>query len=160
MGSLPAYRAPKWLDSLFGLVYPGSLGIDEGICHLSMKIVISMLSNCSDDGSCTRAVVILTTLLWISASIATLWWLKVVFERYDTTLALPVEYGTVSVASICTGLIFFREGKLMEPWQLALSVTGIFVIIGGIQITRLSCNTDEETDEYTSTSQPPVKREV
>merc|ERR1712113_1065250 len=28
---------PEWLHSVMGVIYPGSLGLDEGIGHLAMK---------------------------------------------------------------------------------------------------------------------------
>ena len=37
----------------------------------------------------------LSLVVWVAASVATLWWLNAVFSRYETTLALPIEYGTV-----------------------------------------------------------------
>ena len=35
---------PPRLDRLMGLIYPGSLGLDEAIAHLSMKAAVSMLA--------------------------------------------------------------------------------------------------------------------
>jgi hypothetical protein len=29
---------PVWLDRFMAVVYPGSLGVDEGIAHLTMKV--------------------------------------------------------------------------------------------------------------------------
>eukprot|EP00812_Abedinium_dasypus_P013486 NODE_698_length_1401_cov_248.054978.p1 GENE.NODE_698_length_1401_cov_248.054978~~NODE_698_length_1401_cov_248.054978.p1 ORF type:complete len:427 (+),score=109.13 NODE_698_length_1401_cov_248.054978:83-1282(+) len=128
---------PAHLDLLMGLIYPGSLGLDEGICHLTMKLTISMLAHCSEEDACLNAVVLFSTILWASASVATLWWMRTVFQRYEITQALPVEYGSVNIASICSGLIFYGEGKYMDAWQLALVIVGIFVIAAGIQSSRV-----------------------
>ena len=36
----------------------------------------------------------------IPSAISTSYWLKVVFERYQTTLALPIEYSTLNIFSV------------------------------------------------------------
>jgi len=122
------------LDRFMGLVYPGSLGLDEGIAHLTMKGTMAMMSACG--GICSHWVFFVFLSLWIAASVATAWWLKVVFARYETTLALPVEYGMVNVASVCSGLIFYNEMKYMEAWQVVLSIAGLAIILSGIQCSR------------------------
>lgn len=38
-----ANRPPAWLDYSMALIYPGSLGLDEGIAHLSMKATVRYL---------------------------------------------------------------------------------------------------------------------
>jgi len=115
------------------VVYPASLGLDEGICHLTMKGAISMLSLCgSGEGTCNHWALYAGTFLWVSASVATVWWLKIVFERYETTKALPIEYGTVNACSVCSGLIFYGERRTMEGWQVVLMFVGLFFILVGI----------------------------
>jgi len=130
-----ARRPPPWLDNFMGLVYPGSLGLDEGIAHLTMKGTLAMIGDC---GFCGEAVFWFFLILWISASVATAWWLKVVFARYETTAALPIEYGMVNLASVCSGLIFYSEADYMETWQVILSLIGLLIILTGIQCSRLS----------------------
>jgi len=67
-----------------------------------MKATISMLANCEGD-DCSMWIVWVAALFWIVTSFATLWWLKTVFGRYEVTKALPVEYGAVNIASMCSG---------------------------------------------------------
>ena len=59
---------------------------------------------------------------------------QVVFKRYETTLALPIEYGTVSVGLVLSGLIFFQEYRCMDPWQIGLTLSGTAIVICGIQL--------------------------
>jgi len=119
---------------LMSLVYPGSLGLDEGIAHLTMKGSMAMLADC---GLCQHWVLYFFLVLWISSSVATAWWLKVVFARYETTSALPVEYGMVNLVSVCSGLIFYNESKYMEAWQLLCSISGVALVLLGIQCSTL-----------------------
>ncbi|GAB5366495.1 hypothetical protein AAMO2058_001148300 [Amorphochlora amoebiformis] len=132
-------RPQEWLDNVMGFVYPGSLGLDEGVCHLTMKASLSMYVNCGREGQggCNHWVIYVTTIVWITASLATLWWLKTVFQRYQTTLALPIEYGMVNVASVCSGLLFFDEASFLNSWQLGVIITGLLVILGGILLGRV-----------------------
>lgn len=132
---LPAASRPsKRLDAFMSLVYPGSLGLDEGIAHLTMKGTMAMLSDC---GLCQHWSFYLFLVLWISSSVATAWWLKVVFARYETTAALPVEYGMVNLASVCSGLVFYNESQYMKSWQLLCSMVGLILILLGIQCSTL-----------------------
>ena len=71
------------------------------------------------------------TAVWVLASVATVWWLRVVFARYETTHALPVEYGTVSTISVLGFLIFFREGQYVTAEQGAAIAGGIALIVLG-----------------------------
>jgi len=130
-------RPPPMLDRFMSLVYPLSLGLDEGICHLTMKSAISMIANCSDPDQCGYAIMYGFTIVWVVASLATVWWLRVVFARYETTHALPIEYGTVNVCSVCSGLIFYRESQYMENWQVTVNVVGLFVILIGIGLGQI-----------------------
>jgi len=57
--------------------------------------------------------------------------------RYETTRALPVEYGAVNTVSAFSGLIFYREIRDMSGVQLGLTLAGAFVILCGIGISTL-----------------------
>jgi len=128
---------PLHLNAIMAVVYPASLGLDEGVCHLTMKSAISMIANCSSDDSCGHWILYMFTVVWIAASVATVWWLRVVFSRYETTLALPVEYGTVNLCSVCSGLIFYGESRFMSSWQLMLNIAGLATVLVGISVGRL-----------------------
>ena len=57
--------------------------------------------------------------------------------RYETTRALPVEYGAVNAVSAFSGLIFYREASAMAPAQLTTMVVGVGAILAGIAIGNL-----------------------
>lgn len=145
LSGAPQNVAPKWLDMVMALVYPGSLGLDEGICHLAMKAGTAMIATCGDSDSCGSPTVIIMCTIWIVTALATVWWLRVVFARYETTIALPIEYGTVNACSVCSGLIFYGEQEYMEGWQLALNVAGLLIILVGIGVGSLGASDSESS---------------
>ena len=137
---------PPGLNFAMSLVYPMSLGLLEGVSHLTMKAVITMFQNCFADGFpgyCARSGVLwLFAVLFVTVSLSTVMWLKIVFTRYETTTALPVEYGTVNACSVLSGLLFYNEFKFMRGWQLALSLIGLFGVLAGVAVSvrsRLGC---------------------
>ena len=67
-----------------------SLGLDEVIAHLLLRAQNAMLASCSA-GGCGHWVLPVVIACWAASSVATVWWLRVVFRRYETTVALPVE---------------------------------------------------------------------
>lgn len=161
-----ARNPPRWLDRVMGLVYPGSLGLDEGVAHLTMKATISMWGLCWDgEGTCSHWALYVGTSLWVASSVATLWWLHRVFERYETTLALPIEYGTVNAASVCSGLIFYQEHEAMKPWQIVFQLCGLVVILSGLQCGRMQqlpfqtapSGSSSKMDAPTSKIDPPME---
>jgi len=125
-------NVPYWLDKCMAIIYPGSLGLDEGIAHLSMKAFMSLLSQCGATGTCGEAIIWLMVLLWLLTSLATLWWMRTVFKRYETTKALPIEYGAVMAINAMSGLIFYKESKYMEGWQVSMMSAGVLVIVIGL----------------------------
>lgn len=130
-------KTPAWLNSIMGVIYPGSLGIDEGIGHLAMKGFMALLSTCGDNGECGSAILWGMVTLWLVTSLATLWWLRTVFRRYDVTQALPIEYGGVMVCDALSAIIFYKEDAYMESWQLMMTLAGVFCIIIGIVVGRM-----------------------
>ena len=43
-------------------------------------------------------------------------WMPIVFRRFETTVALPVEYGAVNAGSVLSGLLFYQEhSSLFSP---------------------------------------------
>ena len=92
---------PPWLVATMGIIYPASLGIDEGLAILSMRAATSMFTHCNTDGggvsACNHWAFYTSASLWAIAGLATLPWLHVVYARHETTLALPIEYGAVQV---------------------------------------------------------------
>lgn len=59
------------------------------------------------------------------------------FYSYETTRALPVEYGAVNTASAFSGLIFYREHRGMSGLQLGLTLAGVATILCGIGVGTL-----------------------
>jgi hypothetical protein len=137
---------PPSLNFVFSLVYPGSLGLIEGISHLTLKAVMSMFEQCFGSGfgpECAGSGVLWSfSALFVLVSASTVVWLKIVFTRYETTTALPIEYGTVNACSALSGLLFFREFQFMMPAQLAACLIGIVIVLLGVAVsvrTRLGC---------------------
>ena len=137
---------PASLNLVFSLIYPASLGLLEGISHLTLKAFMSMNKECFELGwpkQCYGSFVVwLFTVLFIGASLSTVIWLKIVFTRYETTTALPIEYGTVCACSVITGLLFYNEVQYMHTWQVGLCILAVFVVLSGVAVsvrTRLCC---------------------
>lgn len=128
------------LDAVVAFVYPASLGADEGVAHLSMRAMIAMIAHCGNTGieECNNWAFFTSTSAWVMSSIATVWYLHVVFRRYETTHALPIEYGTVTFFSVCSGLIFYGESRYMNNWQLALTIVGALIITVGISLGQFT----------------------
>jgi len=142
----PPRLAPPWLERVMTFVYPASMGVDEGIAHLWMRAETAMTTQCVNGGCDNGSFAAAVSFRW-SASIATAFWLVVVFRRYEATVALPIEYGTATVVDVASSLIFYREYEIMEhTWQAPLVVSGCAVCVVGIAIgliepgsARVSC---------------------
>merc|ERR1719401_2659530 len=87
--------------------------------------------------SFTNPLLYIVIAVWFVTGFASaFWFMRVVFRRYETTLALPVEYGTLNAASVLTGLLFYQEHTYMSNWQLAAVIVGSAIILGGIYVGR------------------------
>ena len=64
-------------------------------------------------------------------------WYRKVLARYETTVALPIEYGALKAASALTGLLFYRERLQLKSWQLTCTSVGVVLILAGIAIGML-----------------------
>ena len=78
----PLRLAPWWLERLMAFIYPFSMGVDEGIAHLFLRAEVAMSTQC-DVGGCSSAVFILSAAIRWSTSLATSFWLIVVFRRSE-----------------------------------------------------------------------------
>lgn len=130
--------APRWLERLMAFVYPCSFGLDEGIAHLWLRGDTAMSTQCMLGGCANETFIIAVLVRW-GFSIATTFWLIVVFRRYETTIALPIEYGTVTAVDVISGLIFYQEYVIMSGWQLALVIIGCVFCCIGVGIGLLEC---------------------
>eukprot|EP00900_Chrysochromulina_parva_P003221 jgi/Chrpa1/128/Chrysochromulina_OHIO_Genome00009928-RA len=142
-GSLPfrLYKRPSFcLAVTMVLVYPGSLGLNEAFADICVKAYSSMLVRCitmDERGlpACHDWTLYVTMGVGIPSAISTSYWLKVVFERYQTTLALPIEYSTLNIFSVIGGLLFFQEVDYMTDQQRTLALVGCLIMtIGGAVI--------------------------
>ena len=121
-------------------VYPGSLGLDEAINGTWLRASISMLGRCTtgegkgEHHGCDNPLLYTGLVIMLVSALATVWWLKVVYKRYETTIALPIEYGVVNVAMCASGLIFYQEHRYYETWQLTVTIVGSVVVCLGISI--------------------------
>jgi len=125
-------NTPPWLNDLMGVVYPGSLGLDEGIGHLAMKSFTALLAGGEFDQGITWGMIV----MWAVSSLATLWWLQTVFRRYDVTQALPIEYGAVMVTDTLSSFLYYKEGTYMSNTQTILVIIGMCVVVIGIAVGR------------------------
>merc|ERR1711988_456172 len=106
------------------VLFPLSLGLDEGVCQLNMRAALAIVAS---GENINHWAFYLTIGIWIVASIATLFWMRWTYNRYAVTRALPIEYGSLNVAVVVSGLVFYRETTEMDDWQLSLVVAGCAV---------------------------------
>ena len=130
------------------LVYPGSLGLNEAFVDACARGYSSMILRClrEEEGlaACNDWPLYLMMCVGIPAAIATGYWLKVVFARYQTTLALPIEYSMLNICAVGGGLIFYNEAVYMNEWQLPLVLAGCCVMtLGGFMIVAVGLRLEE-----------------
>ena len=70
--------------------------------------------------------------------LSAIFYMPIVYRRYETTVALPIEYGALNAGNIASGLLFYRESQYMEGWQIGMALGGCAVILFGIGVGRLS----------------------
>ena len=130
------------------LVYPGSLGLNEAFVDACARGYSSMILRClrEEEGlaACNDWPLYLMLCVGIPSAIATGYWLKVVFARYQTTLALPIEYSMLNICAVGGGLIFYNEAVYMNEWQLPLVLAGCCVMtLGGFMIVAVGLRLEE-----------------
>ena len=135
----------RWL---MVLVYPGSLGLNEAFVDACARGYSSMILRClrEEEGlaACNDWPLYLMLCVGIPSAIATGYWLKVVFARYQTTLALPIEYSMLNICAVGGGLIFYNEAVYMNEWQLPLVLAGCCVMtLGGFMIVAVGLRLEE-----------------
>lgn len=149
----PAKLPPKWLDGVMAVVYPGSLGFDESLADLLIRAWTAMLGACTGglcDGDsgvpslCDQPVVYASIGFWVLLSFGgSLLWMPIVYQRYEVSVALPIEYGALNACTVLSGLLFYDEHKFMQGWQLACQVAGAIIILIGIGIGRIPAKGSE-----------------
>ena len=100
-----------------------------------------MLAACTGGRGCAECgvpVVYVSIGFWVLLSFGgSLAWMPIVYKRYEVSVALPIEYGSLNAFSVLSGLLFYDEHIYMQPWQLALQVVGCVAILIGIAIGRI-----------------------
>ena len=139
-------KPPAWLNSAMAIVYPASLGLLEGVTQLTMKGIMGMGSLCFQaeprpwPGPCYELPTLwLFVAVFALVGVMTVIWLKIVYTRYETTEALPIEYGTVHACSVLAGFLFFRERDYMDAQMRIMTFIGLAVVIVGVGLS--SCRT-------------------
>ena len=123
--------APKRLDRLMRVVYPLSLGLNEGVCQLTLRAWLVILGDCVDHASptgaesCKHWMLPMFATIWVVCSLLCVPYMIVVFRRYETTVALPIEYGTLNLVAVTSGLLFYNEAEQMRTWQLVTLGVGV-----------------------------------
>lgn len=130
---VPPRLAPVWLERLMLFVYPFSFGVVEGMAHLWLRAEVAMNTQCNI-GGCDEPIFAIATACRWTFSASTAFWLVLVFRRYETTVALPIEYGTATAVDVLSGLVFFKEHEEMDAWQLGLVTSGCVLCLIGIAV--------------------------
>ena len=73
----------------------------------------------------------------VAGVLSAVFFMPYVYRRYETTVALPIEYGALNACTVLSGLLFYDEHLYMRPYQLALQITGTCIILLGIALGRL-----------------------
>jgi len=63
--------------------------------------------------------------------------MRIVYKRYETTVALPIEYGALNAGNLLGGMLVYAEEECMEGWQIGLAVVGLLIILVGIGVGQL-----------------------
>ena len=77
-------------------------------------------------------------------------------------MALPIEYGTMNVGAICSGMLFFDEKRTMATWQIGLGVFSTFPVLLGIALgqSRLGASKEAAAASDCVEASPPVSEAV
>ena len=132
---------PAWLHKLMSVIYPMSLGLLESVTQLLIKALVAILAHCSsvDWPLCcfANAWTWVFTLAFSFVGVWTVIWLKVVYTRFELTLGLPIEYGTVHVGSVLGGLIFYKESQALVAHQLVIIFLGLVIVLLGVALSSM-----------------------
>jgi len=63
---------------------------------------------------------VLATLLFCCAGV--MYWLRIVYSRFEVTEGMPIEYGVVTAYGLLGGLLFFDEIKYTTPFSQRVSM--------------------------------------
>ena len=90
---------------------------------------------CAD---CNTPIMYINVGVWtLIAVVGSVLWMAVVYQRYEVSVALPIEYGSLNAFSVILGLLFYDEYNFMTTPQLVGQIIGCALIFGGIGVGRL-----------------------
>ena len=97
-------RAMERMRHRSHLLARSNRSLDEALADLLIKAWTGVLAKCPEDDTCGAWVLWVSVCAWVlSAFASALWWYRKVLARYETTVALPIEYGALNAASALTG---------------------------------------------------------
>lgn len=135
----PRRPPPASLHTRMSVLLPILLGCDQGLTQLTLRGVTSMIQQCGRPallgGGCGGYALPLMLVFFVLASLATLFWMRWVYRRFEITDSITLEYGTISLAAIFSGLIFFGNVDRMEGWQQGCTWSGVVVMIIGLAVS-------------------------
>ena len=151
---------PRWFAAVMVFVYPGALGLDESVADCGVRAFSAMLLEGSESGVSPFGESIFWVMVCVGVGCACLTsvWLAVVYRRYETTIALPIEYGALNVCSVAAGLLFYDEGRFMKRWQLALVLSGTATVVLGIGVSLQATRQPHRENGGASSGRPPSPR--
>ena len=127
---------PARLNTLMAVLYPTSLGVDEALADLCVRAYSSMLA--TGPAAFGTWVLYFKVVLGTGAGVlSAIFYMPIVYRRYETTVALPIEYGALNMCTVLSGMIFYKEHEVMEGWQLGLQLAGAAIIVVGIGVGRI-----------------------
>ena len=136
---------PAWLNRLMAIVYPASLGVDEALADLCVRAYSSMLATGMSGALQTWVLYVMAAMGTLAGVLSAVFFMPYVYRRYETTVALPIEYGALNAGNIASGLLFYGESQYMQAWQVSMALGGCAIILLGIgvgRLERLPCSAD------------------
>jgi len=133
----PKPKPPRRLDSVMAVVAPISLGLQEGLGGVVAKNLFSVFFY---QAFHEFMVPFTDPYLWAwlcgcMTTVASLAFLKMIYARYETTRALPIEYGTVHLCQLLSGVFYYREFESMSKIQFILAFSGLGIVLCGVIIS-------------------------
>jgi hypothetical protein len=153
---------PRWFAALMVFLYPGALGLDESVADCGVRAFSAMLLSAEEASPWGESTFWLMVAVGVGCACATSVWLAAVYRRYETTIALPIEYGALNVCSVAAGLLFYDEARYMQRWQLGCVLGGAAIVMVGIAMslraTRQPTRATQALDVAARSSAPRAPR--
>ena len=109
---------PAALNRAMTVLYPTSLGVDEALADLCVRAYSSMMAEAGLLTALTYWVLYFKIVLGTVAGVlSAVFYMPYVYRRYETTVALPIEYGALNAGNLLGGLLVYGEDAYMTGWQ-------------------------------------------